>query len=94
MIAETLRFTTNLMKGRGRTPSKDQSDTIDSVIASIITKELHYERHKQSAMDMSNECCLMRQNWPTQKSVDSLSLGFIGIVIVSPPGERFRPTWI
>jgi len=36
-------------------------------------------------MDMSNECCLMRQNWPTQKSVDSLSLGFIGIVIVSPP---------
>ena len=38
MIAETLRFTTNLMKGRGRTPSKDQSDTIDSVIASISTK--------------------------------------------------------
>ena len=35
MIAERLRFTTNLMKGRGRTPSKDQSDTLDSVIASI-----------------------------------------------------------
>ena len=46
MIAETLRFTTNLMKGRGRTPSKDQSDTLDSVIASIVPKELHNERHQ------------------------------------------------
>ena len=32
-----------------------------------------------------------RQNWPTQKSVDSLSLGFIGIVIVSPPGGGSDP---
>ena len=38
VVAVMVMMAVVLMKGRGRTPSKDQSDTLDSVIASISTK--------------------------------------------------------